>query len=51
MGTEATGVRTSLASHRDAERFLKLEALCFEMEPNQATLYFWTPVVEFLWSY
>ena len=41
----------SLASHKDAEKFLKLEALCFEMEPNRDTVYFWTPVVEYLWTY
>jgi ribosomal protein S18 acetylase RimI-like enzyme len=51
MGTERTRIRTSLASHRDAEKFLKLEALCFEMEPNRDTVYFWTPVVEYLWTY
>jgi ribosomal protein S18 acetylase RimI-like enzyme len=44
-------VKVSLASHEDALRFLELEALCVEMEPNRDTTYFWTPVVEYLWAY
>jgi ribosomal protein S18 acetylase RimI-like enzyme len=44
-------VKVSLASHEDALRFLELEALCFEMELNRDTTYFWTPVVEYLWAY
>ena len=51
MGRRSPKVRISLASHSDAVRFLKLEALCFEMEPNRDTIYFWTPVVERLWTY
>ena len=46
-----TKVKIRLASHKDASRFLELEALCFEMKPNQDTIYFWTPVVEYLWAY
>jgi ribosomal protein S18 acetylase RimI-like enzyme len=45
------GATICLASHEDASRLLELEALCFEMEPNVDTTYFWTPVVEYLWTY
>ena len=51
MGGKPLKVRISLASHKDALKFLKLEALCFEMEPSRDTIYFWTPVVEYLWTY
>lgn len=44
-------VRISLANHRDAESFLRLEAKCFEMRMNRNTMYFWTPAVSYLWSY
>ena len=32
-------------------KFLELEAFCFGMKPNQDTSYFWTPVVDYLWTY
>jgi len=44
-------IKVSLASHEDVLRFLELEALCFEMQPNRDTTFFWTPVVEYLWAY
>ena len=51
MAKKASRVRIRLTTHRDAAKFLKLEARCFEMEPNRDTIYFWTPVVEYLWAY
>ena len=51
MGSKLSKVKVSLASHEDASRFLNLEAMCFGMEPNLDTTYFWTPVVEYLWAY
>lgn len=44
-------VSIRLATWRDAAEFLRLEALCFGMRVNRDTLYYWTPVVEYLWSY
>lgn len=46
-----TKIRIKLATHKDAERFLKLEATCFKMKCNPDTVYFWTPVVSYLWAY
>jgi ribosomal protein S18 acetylase RimI-like enzyme len=51
MQRKSVEVKVSLASHDDALGFLELEALCFEMERNRDALYFWTPVVEYLWTY
>lgn len=44
-------VKIKLASYRDAESFLRLEAKCFDMKANRDTMYFWTPAVSYLWSY
>lgn len=38
-------------THEDALGFLELEALCFEMNSSPDTRYFWTPMVEYSWSF
>src|SRR5579863_7968685 len=46
-----TKISIRLATWRDAAKFLRLEALCFGMSVNRDTFYYWTPVLEYLWSY
>jgi ribosomal protein S18 acetylase RimI-like enzyme len=46
-----TKVSVRLANWSDAATFLELEATSFGMRRNPDTIYFWTPVVDHLWSY
>lgn len=51
MDCDAVNQRSKLSSHKYELRFPELEALCFEMRPYRDTIYFWTPAVEYLWTY
>ena len=44
-------VSIRLAGWGDAATFLELEALSFGMRRNPDVIYFWTPVVDHLWTY
>ena len=47
----AEKIRIRLANGEDALEFLRLEALCFGMKTDRNTIYFWTPVVSYLWTF
>jgi len=48
----AEPVRIERAGRKDALEFYRLEALCFEMDANDAdTLYYWTPILEHMCCY
>lgn len=49
--TKKTDIKIRLAESKDARQFLKLEALCFKMRLTGSTMYFWKPVVSYLWTY
>lgn len=49
--TKKIDIKIRLAESRDAKQFLKLEALCFKMRLTSSTIYFWKPVVSYLWAY
>jgi ribosomal-protein-alanine N-acetyltransferase len=44
-------IKIRLADKNDARKFLKLEAFCFKMRLSNNTMYFWRPVVSYLWTY
>lgn len=44
-------VQIRIATEKDALEFLRLEAMCFEMKANRDLVYFWTPVVSYLWTF
>ena len=51
MNKDRHKVQIRFAKEKDAPRFLRLEALCFEMETNRDLIYFWTPAVSYLWTF
>lgn len=48
---EKIKIAITLAEAKDTSHFLDLEALCFGMTRNPDVTYFWTPAVNYLWSY